>query len=147
MKWPSEGAWPAPTIRQPDWPSASWTDEHFGKAGRAARAALAVPPQQHAPVQAHAELQRQKRRKAEPPPPPVLHIEDVPADGPPTRDEVERLIAKVGLAGTVQTIMDRTEWDFREAAQYLATHLPATHTLIAEKRVHTHPVLLSLIAR
>jgi hypothetical protein len=119
VKWPSEGAWSTPTIRQPDWPSASWNDEHFGKAGRAARAALAVPAVQPAPVQPHSEPQRPKRRKPLPPPP-VHLIEDAPPHGPPDRDEVERLIAKVGLAGTVQNIMDRTEWDFRQAAQYLA---------------------------
>ncbi len=38
----------------------------------------------------------------------------------PTRDELEALVAKVGLAGTVQEIMSRTGWDFRRAAHFLA---------------------------
>jgi hypothetical protein len=40
--------------------------------------------------------------------------------GVPDPAEIEHLISTVGLAGTVQTIMSRTGWDFREAAQYLA---------------------------
>jgi hypothetical protein len=40
--------------------------------------------------------------------------------GVPDNAEIEHLISTVGLAGTVQAIMSRTGWDFREAAQYLA---------------------------
>jgi hypothetical protein len=40
--------------------------------------------------------------------------------GVPDAAEIEHLISTVGLAGTVQAIMSRTGWDFREAAQYLA---------------------------
>lgn len=40
--------------------------------------------------------------------------------GVPSAAELEHLIATIGLAGTVQAIMQRTGWDFREAAQYLA---------------------------
>lgn len=40
--------------------------------------------------------------------------------GVPDPAEIEHLISTVGLAGTVQAIMSRTGWDFREAAQYLA---------------------------
>lgn len=39
---------------------------------------------------------------------------------PPSRAELEALIVDVGLAGTVQAIMERTGWDFRKAAHYLA---------------------------
>jgi hypothetical protein len=46
--------------------------------------------------------------------------DQAPALAPPDRDQVERLVAEVGLAGTVQAIIDRTGWDFRQAAQYLA---------------------------
>ena len=38
----------------------------------------------------------------------------------PPPAELERLVANVGLAGTVQEIMKRTGWDFKTAAQYLA---------------------------
>ena len=41
-----------------------------------------------------------------------------PARQPPDRAEIEGLIAQVGLAGTVQAIMERTGWDFRKAAHY-----------------------------
>lgn len=39
---------------------------------------------------------------------------------PPDVAEIEHLVSTVGLAETVKTIMQRTGWDFREAAQYLA---------------------------
>ncbi|HHO53007.1 MAG TPA: hypothetical protein ENK18_19550 [Deltaproteobacteria bacterium] len=39
---------------------------------------------------------------------------------PPSRAEIEAMIVDVGLAGTVQAIMERTGWDFRKAAHYLA---------------------------
>ena len=42
------------------------------------------------------------------------------AEGAPERAELEALVAEQGLAGTVQVIMRRTGWDFRQAAQYLA---------------------------
>lgn len=34
--------------------------------------------------------------------------------------EIEEMVANLGLAGTVQEIMKRTQWDFKTAAQYLA---------------------------
>lgn len=52
---------------------------------------------------------------------PVPVPEPPPATGaPPDAAELEHLIGTVGLAGTVQAIMQRTGWEFREAAQYLA---------------------------
>ncbi|MBX2797986.1 MAG: hypothetical protein KTR31_09965 [Myxococcales bacterium] len=39
---------------------------------------------------------------------------------PPPREQLEAMIAEVGLADTVQVIMEQTGWDFRKAAQYLA---------------------------
>jgi hypothetical protein len=39
---------------------------------------------------------------------------------PPDEAEIDHLIATVGLAETVQAIMRRTGWEFREAAQYLS---------------------------
>lgn len=44
----------------------------------------------------------------------------VQLDAIPKPAELERLVGEVGLAGTVQIIMKRTNWDFRTAAQYLA---------------------------
>lgn len=38
----------------------------------------------------------------------------------PSAAELEQLVAQVGLAGTVQKIMERTGWDFKTAAQHLA---------------------------
>lgn len=59
------------------------------------------PPQRRAPAQ----------RKAAPAPAP---------QGAPAREELEHLVDTLGLAGTVKQIMQRTGWDFRKAAQYLA---------------------------
>jgi hypothetical protein len=78
------------------------------------------------------EQMRQQAQADTPPQPPPRQARDldqaprpqpqraVPQVQPPSRDELEALIAKVGLAGTVQSIMDRTGWDFRRAAHYLA---------------------------
>ncbi len=44
----------------------------------------------------------------------------VTLDEIPKPAELERLVGELGLAGTVQVIMQRTNWDFRTAAQYLA---------------------------
>lgn len=51
---------------------------------------------------------------------PVVPVTPPSRTRPPDEAEIEHLIASVGLAGTVQAIMQRTGWEFREAAQYLA---------------------------
>lgn len=140
VHWPSERAWATSGIAVPDWPSASWTDEHFGSGARKAREALQAdrgfhmmavrnhPPSTPPPVRA---VEHRQQVVA-----PVVHarralarevqhvvasvVEHVEHHGPPNRAEIEELIAGVGLAGTVQSIMDRTGWDFRQAAQHLA---------------------------
>jgi len=38
----------------------------------------------------------------------------------PSPAELENMVGTLGLAGTVQEIMSRTDWDFRKAAHYLA---------------------------
>ncbi len=38
----------------------------------------------------------------------------------PSPAELEAMVGQLGLAGTVQEIMKRTNWDFRKAAHYLA---------------------------
>lgn len=209
-RWPSERAWPTTTtLREPQWPSRSWNDEHFGSHWRnnaaghvqdrgfhamASRAAagsavpassVATPPRppprppdraergapqraeatedswfqnDAAPLESAEETRRrateQRRRQQQSgttqdakrrqqqvaleqarkgsapkvqqrPPraaPEVPTIADPRPRGraAPERVELERLIETVGLAGTVQAIMDRTGWEFREAANYLA---------------------------
>ena len=131
VRWPSERAWPVSTLRTPDWPSASWNDEHFGKAAKK----HASPPAEPAPPapEPRRTLRRPAKRPASelvayepvPPPAPVLVHEIGTALGlpnlqAPDREEIEHLIQEVGLAGTVQRIIDRTGWDFRKAAQHLA---------------------------
>lgn len=66
-----------------------------------------------AEVQGQAEQKARQVRKAAP------QIADAVSNVPPPA-ELERLVASVGLAGTVQEIMKRTGWDFKTAAQYLA---------------------------
>jgi len=39
---------------------------------------------------------------------------------PPSRDELVQMVERIGLAATVKEIMNRTGWDFRDAAQHLA---------------------------
>jgi hypothetical protein len=134
VHWPSEHPWPSSSVRDPDWPSASWNDEHFGKSAKkaaatAAAAAASAPP----PAEPRRGLRRAPRSPQHelvafepiPPPAPVLVNEIGAAPGlpnlqAPDREEIERLINELGLAGTVQRIIERTGWDFRKAAQHLA---------------------------
>jgi hypothetical protein len=133
VHWPSERPWSSSGVRNPDWPSASWNDEHFGKSAKKAAAAAAAVSAQPAPEPARRPLRRASRAPTPelgvfepvPPPAPVLVNEIGRAPGLPTlqapdREEIERLIDEVGLAGTVQRIIERTGWDFRKAAQHLA---------------------------
>lgn len=85
----------------------------------AARQQEAIRQQAARQAQAQAQAQAQQRR-ATPPQAPARPQPVGGGNGPPTRDEIERLVASEGLAGTVQHIMRRTGWDFRKAAQYLA---------------------------
>jgi hypothetical protein len=84
----------------------------------------AAPPQQATPQQA-----KQQPAKPQPSPQPA---KPQPAASPkveqsaqptgpslPTVDEVDALIARLGLAGTVQQLMARHGWDFRQATQFL----------------------------
>ncbi|MEO0603764.1 MAG: hypothetical protein AAF211_20165, partial [Myxococcota bacterium] len=63
---------------------------------------------------------RQTRAPSPSPRKPEASAANLPAVQPPPLEELEQLIATIGLAGTVQSIMQRTGWDFRKAAHYLA---------------------------
>jgi hypothetical protein len=135
VHWPSERAWPSSTFRSPDWPSASWNDEHFGMRAKKAAAAAATAAAASAPPPEESRRNLRKTSRAPktelvafepvPPPAPILVNEIGSAPGlpnlqAPDRDEIEQLIQDLGLAGTVQRIIERTGWDFRKAAQHLA---------------------------
>lgn len=200
VRWPSERAWATSPIADPQWPSLSWEDEHFGSHWRKhehkppadggfhtlaasgahdetprrapSRPAVERPPSRPMPAPSAAEVESQRasaieqrrrqqqsataeaarqkqqqialeqaRRNAaaraaqsaapasKPAPAPApanpTAATAAPASSrasaePMSRAEVEDLMARVGLAGTVQAIMDRTGWDFRQAAQHLA---------------------------
>jgi len=138
VQWPSERAAEreetGPAV--PDWPSMSWDDEHFGthwnrqpSLPQATTAADAATPDQAArrgrprsgSPRSAANEEAIRRNQAGPPPaaaqPPAV---TQPSSGAPSREEIEELIGQVGLAGTVQAIMERTGWDFRRAATFLA---------------------------
>ncbi|MCB9687012.1 MAG: hypothetical protein H6738_22050 [Alphaproteobacteria bacterium] len=194
MRWPSQRPWAASPIPEPQWPSQSWDDEHFGAHWRRADAAAPPPPvSQMAPGASTPALwaaeeqffkldplqpRLQEAERAEPPPPPrpqptaarpakqpqaarkpapqaqkaaqpkpqqrpqqPTATKPVPkpaarpatpkaapkaaprpasAAGVPDKAELEAMVAQIGLAATVQKIMERTGWDFRQAAQHLA---------------------------
>ncbi|MCA9494695.1 MAG: hypothetical protein KC621_32425 [Myxococcales bacterium] len=213
MRWPSQRPWAASPIPEPQWPSQSWDDEHFGAHWR--RAGGAPPPtpvadvassgsqpalwaaeeqffkldplqprlqeaertrpeperpvrqatpqpaarpvakpqtaqkpaqkavtqqqrataQQRLAAQQRAAQQRPptQRPAAQPQarkPAPAAKPATKPAQraapraaggsGVPDKAELEAMVAQIGLAATVQKIMERTGWDFRQAAQHLA---------------------------
>ena len=140
MRWPSERPWPE-GIEPPPWPSETWNDEYFGRVSRGdARSVGEEAGDEGATTSAHPRrsperttrrqprtsgaarppARRAGRSSSEVPTSPDRDSARLPAVIPPHRDELEQLIATIGLAGTVQDIMKRTGWDFRQAAHYLA---------------------------
>lgn len=198
MYWPSERPWElTSTLKDQQWPSKSWNDEHFGRhwrdgsiqeledlgfhamlrrqhAGEApadnqnkasAQKAAQKAAAQKAAAQKQGQKQNQKQGQKQKAPKPaesdsrdkanaarsrqqssstdaerkqrqialeqaksaaaffgVGEAEAPKSDpkAPPSAAEIDQLVTSAGLAGTVQVIMQRTGWDFREAAQYLA---------------------------
>jgi hypothetical protein len=88
----------------------------------AAKQQEAIRQQAARQAQLARQQQAQQQRRATPKAPPTRPARPQPTGGggPPTRAELEAMVASEGLAGTVQHIMRRTGWDFRKAAQYLA---------------------------
>lgn len=143
MKWPSARPWGEDRATpSQEWPSKSWDDEHYGahwrdgsysdpddagfhvmadrrsprRPGRRSRVATkAVPAQAETPVAAPAPVESVAPNTTVAPASTTL-----PARQPPGQAEIEALISQLGLAGTVQVIMQRTGWDFRKAAHFLA---------------------------
>jgi hypothetical protein len=112
VKWPSERGEGFKSVELPPWPSLTWDDPHFGR--------------KRAPVRA-------APSKATTPPEPVTTGSDATGSSAPPQSaslptrlaapnsrEVEQLIDQLGLAGAVKEIMQRTGWDFKKSAQYLA---------------------------
>lgn len=84
--------------------------------GRPAPAKPAAAPSD--PTQPSASAAPEKGASAPAKAPPAAGA--TPAGKPPSGAELEALIDAYGLAGAVKQIMERTGWDFRTAAQYLA---------------------------
>ena len=145
VQWPSAKPWSGSSSRpDPDWPSRHWDDEHFGAHWRDGRAVETRDMGFHAMAKRSydatldpAEALRRNERamtegRGDKAPHPARREKkgatksnpnsdrvELPAPRAPTREELERRIAEVGLAETVQEIMQRMGWDFRKAAQYL----------------------------
>lgn len=139
VRWPSETQRADEGRPLPDWPSAHWDDPHFGAGAREARVEASHAQQQQRALERRAapstpapqparEPARGPRRAERPsfglhtlfeasgdPDPLVTSADDLPS-----LDEIERLMAQHGLAGTVKAIMDATGMDFRDAAAHLA---------------------------
>lgn len=87
---------------------------------RETRVQQAAAARQPARTPSHPAPKRNTPQQRKPSAPSAKAQSRVQSKAPPDEAEVEHLIATEGLAGTVQTIMSRTGWEFREAAQYLA---------------------------
>lgn len=137
MQWPSSKEW-STDARKQEWPSKSWDDEHYGAHWRsgttpevedggfhvmAARRGPATPePIARSRPKAASSPGTAPAVADHAPGEPNSGVESVtlPARRAPTSNEIEELVSQMGLAGTVQVIMQRTGWDFRKAAHYLA---------------------------
>jgi hypothetical protein len=141
MRWPSEVGRESTAPPLPAWPSASWDDPQFGAFHRREEAASGEEIAKARAVPQPSERQGLKRSVTErpkveeaffEPEPPVQAPEQIerplekkPQGGASTGDlpspaELEAMVGSIGLAGTVQEIMKRTNWDFRRAAHHLA---------------------------
>lgn len=147
LSWPSETARERTSIPEPPWPSETWDDEYFGAEARKdlsrmkETVAAIEENSRRVSLENAASLRRadrQERREraegswSEPPQPlseppraeptPPAPPEPTPAAGP-SPQEVAQMVQDLGLAGAVEEIRDRTGWDFKAAAQYLASTL------------------------
>ena len=136
MEWPSQKEWSSSGKRDAEWPSREWDDEHFGRHWREGTVVESQDAGFHAMAERSAERgggeaaamrRAESRRRGTSPhaakrasPAESPRAEAPPARQAPGREELEAMIVDVGLAGTVQAIMERTGWDFRKAAHYLA---------------------------
>jgi hypothetical protein len=141
MKWPSEVARPSTASPLPEWPSLSWNDTHFGSFHK--HQSPAKVESRAVIAEARREVLRQHRETQQAPA--KSEADDIKLDGAhhaptpqqaapsplnaaaeallaevPSPAELEAMVGSIGLAGTVQEIMKRTNWDFRRAAHYLA---------------------------
>ncbi|MEZ4319118.1 MAG: hypothetical protein R3F61_16505 [Myxococcota bacterium] len=149
IQWPSEIERESFAVAEPPWPSASWNDEHFGRYSGSAmspqstdeakprrtqnEAQKALKPKerrrQAPPKEQQRPAQQQQRAEAPRPEPQARPEPQRPATRPPPAPagrgqlpdsaEVERMVAEMGLAGTVQHLMKTQGWDFKTAAGWL----------------------------
>ena len=118
LAWPSEMERPLRGIPEPPWPSETWDDEYFGARARGdlakARKAVADAEENRRRVTAENAASLRKADAADP---------SVPDEPALSQAEIAALVRDLGLAGAVEEIRDRTGWDFKTAAQFLANSL------------------------
>lgn len=122
MIWPSNRPWSFQGPPEPDWPSASWDDPHFGRPGPdASREALhdgdASPPADQ-PRENAGEARQTARQVA----PNVKTRQGrlPPSQSPISLQELEAMVSELGLAGTVEQVMGRTGLGFKDAAKLIS---------------------------
>ena len=132
IKWPSEMAPRTAPRAVPPWPSELWNDEYFGQnrkklpelTGPTAKKAAPAKAKKKTAKKAKPQVQKKKaqKKKVQPSAEDAFFTQNTKPQpqGAPNRQEIEALVGRLGLAGAVQEIMNRTGWDFRQAAHYLA---------------------------
>lgn len=133
MQWPSEVTRESHAMPLARWPSESWDDAHFGKGApievAEAPPASARPKPKQAQKTSARKAAKSKLARSKPVPKPQPSARPKPPrpaptssgdDGLPQRAAVEAMIAELGLAGTVQALMRSQQWDFKQAASWLA---------------------------
>ena len=131
LNWPSERPAEAPRLAPLRWPSETWTDNFFSRAG-----SPSVPTSSESGPSSlkPSEPKPKKKRRSEPRPvevtAPAVAIpveEPVPiateAVGPIPPEQVLAWAREHGLAVAVEHIRQQTGWDFQRAAKYLAAVL------------------------
>lgn len=107
MAWPSERPWGFGGRPEPQWPSASWDDPQFGR-HRGEPGLVLTSPDQPQPLALRENASPQEPAQAN--------------NGPNIRaDELEALVAELGLAGTVEHVMAAKGIGFKQAARLISS--------------------------
>lgn len=139
MVWPSEQPWQMKGLPKLPWPSETWPDGPFTRS-----AAGSPPPQADAPEASAKPKPKPQKQPAKgtaapkkPPRPPAppdpaeqqfFATVGTPAPLPGDVPSAEQVLAWAdaeGLAAAVEKIRSRTGWEFRQAAEHLASAMRA----------------------
>lgn len=115
MLWPSQRADERPARPELSWPSSTWDDPHFG------RHAAAPPKAPEGPARPRSEKPKEEKRKGGGKSSGGSKGERKakPADGLPSVEELESLIAENGITTVAAMLMQQNGWTVEQVARWI----------------------------